>query len=75
MSNDMPIKCTTWKKLTNSKKIITFQIEQGRTRKSLQTHHKHINQNCNQTFQKKEKEKIQDQMASQLNSTKNLEKS
>ena len=27
MSNDMPIIYTTWKKLTNSKKIIIFQIE------------------------------------------------
>ena len=55
ISNYTWIKCTTWKKLTNSKKIITFQIEPGRNRKSFQTHHNHINWNCNQIFQQQKK--------------------
>ena len=41
-------------------------------KKNLQTHHKHRNQKYNQNSSKKQKP--QDQMASQLNSTKNLEK-
>ena len=39
---------------------------------NLKTHHKHKNWNCNQIFQQT---KVQDQIASQLNCTKNSEKS
>ena len=67
MSNDMPIIYTTWKKLTNSKKIIIFQIEWGRTRKSLQAHHKPINRNYNQTFQGKKKNPGSDDFTDEFN--------
>ena len=44
----MPIKWTTWKKWTNSRKVQLSKTEPGRNRKSKQTHHKNGNRNCNQ---------------------------
>ena len=81
----MPIKWTTWKKWTNSYKSKLYKTEPGRNIKSEQTHHNHGNQNCNQISSNNnnnnnnkeifQQTKAQDQMASQLNSAKNLEKS
>ena len=50
MTNDMPIKWTTWKKWTNSQKSITFQTEPERNIKIKQTNHKHINLNYNKNI-------------------------
>ena len=68
------------KKMDNLEKMDKFlerynfpKTEPRRNRKSEQTHHKHGNQSCNQkSFSKK---KVQDQKASHLNFTKNLENS
>ena len=50
----MPIKWTTWKNGQILSKVQLSKTEPGRNRKSLQTHHKHRNQNCNKKSSNKQ---------------------